>query len=91
MVHETLPLADEELKSMLAAYEFHRTVFMLPPWEAIYVNDAERDHSFAHAVAVHEQLERWYRRCGYRINEVPRVAVAHRAEHVLQALTNSDA
>lgn len=91
MLHEASPLADEDLGSMLSAYEFHRLVFILPPWEAIYVNDAERDHSFTYAVEVHAQLERWYRKCGYRVNAVPCLAVAHRAEHVLQALANDDA
>src|SRR6266480_2325357 len=27
-------------------------VFVLPPWKAIYVNDAERDHTFEHAQSV---------------------------------------
>jgi|GEM_PF-3730079 len=33
--------------------------FVLPPWQAIYVNDAERDHTFAHAEAVHGIIRRW--------------------------------
>jgi hypothetical protein len=28
-------------------------VFVLPPWEVIYANDAEREQSFAEAVDVH--------------------------------------
>jgi predicted ATPase len=91
MLHEASPLPDEELKSVLSTYAFHRTVFILPPWEAIYVNDAERDHSFAHAVKVHAQLARWYCSCGYQLNEVPRLAVVQRAEHVLLAIANDDA
>jgi predicted ATPase len=39
-------------------------VFVLPPWEAIFVNDAERDQSFAHALDVHAKIVRWYRACG---------------------------
>ena len=39
---------------MLATYPFHATVFVLPPWEAIYATDAERDQSFADAVDVHD-------------------------------------
>jgi predicted ATPase len=86
MLHAAAPLPEEELKSMLSTYAFNRMVFILPPWEAIYVKDTERDHSFAHAVNAHAQLERWYTSCGYQINEVPRLAVAKRAEHVLLAL-----
>jgi predicted ATPase len=89
MLHEASPLPDEELKSMLSTYAFHRTVFILPPWEAIYVNDTERDHSFAHAVKVHAQLARWYRSCGYQLNEGPRLSAGQRADHVLLALDDA--
>jgi predicted ATPase len=88
MVHEASTLSEEELKVKLSGYAFHHTVFVLPPWKDIYVNDAERDHDFTHAVAVHGQVVRWYTRCGYRINEVPCLEVGQRVSHVLHALTN---
>ena len=53
MLHEASPLPSIELEPLLASYPFHATVFVLPPWEAIYANDAERDQSFAEAVDVH--------------------------------------
>jgi predicted ATPase len=86
MLHEASPLPAAELQSMLASYPFHATVFVLPPWEAIYANDAERDQSFADAVDVHARVVRWYRSCGYVLDEVPRLPVAQRAEHVLRVL-----
>jgi predicted ATPase len=58
MVHESSPLSEEELKAKLSGYTFHRTVFVLPPWQEIYVNDTERDHSYIHAVTVHGQIAR---------------------------------
>ena len=73
----------------LATYPFHATVFVLPPWEAIYTTDAERDQSFADAVDVHARVVQWYRSCGYILNEVPRLSVAERSEHVLQTLAES--
>jgi predicted ATPase len=88
MVHEASPLSDEELKVKLSGYAFHRSVFVLPPWQAIYVNDTERDHTFTHAVNVHGQIVRWYTRCGYQINEVPCLEVGQRVSHVLQAIAN---
>ena len=42
MLHEASPLPLIELETMLASYQFHATVFVLPPWKAIYANDAER-------------------------------------------------
>src|SRR5437660_8880600 len=47
-------------------------VFVLPPWKAIYVNDAERDHTFEHAESVNSITQEWYRRCRYQLIEVPR-------------------
>jgi len=91
MIHEASPLPPIEPETMLASYPFHATVFVLPPWEAIYANDAERDQSFAEAVDVHARVVRWYRSCGYVLHEVPRLSVAQRAEHVLRILAESAA
>jgi predicted ATPase len=91
MVHEASPLPSTELQAMLSAYPFHRTTFVLPPWEAIYATDSERDQSFAEAIEVHAKLVRWYRSCGYVLNEVPRLPVAQRAAHVLRVLSASAA
>ena len=91
MLHEASPLPSTDLQTMLASYPFHATVFVLPPWEVIYTNDAERDQSFAEAVDVHAKVVQWYRSCGYVPHEVPRLPVARRAEHVLRALAASTA
>ena len=89
MLHEVSPLPSSELESLLATYPFHRTVFVLPPWEAIYSTDDERDQTFADAVDVHDRVVQWYSSCGYVLNEVPRLPVAQRVEHVLQTLAES--
>jgi len=91
MLHEASPLPSIELETMIASYRFHATVFVAPPWEVIYVNDAERDQSFAEAVDVHAKVVRWYHSCGYVLNEVPCLPVAQRAEHVLRILAQSAA
>lgn len=89
MLNEASPLSPGELESVLAAYPFHSTVFVLPPWEAIYSTDDERDQTFADAVAVHSRVVQWYRSCGYMLNEVPCLPVAQRAAHVLRTLMES--
>ena len=66
--------------------EFVNPVFMLPPWQEIYRTDAERDHTFEHALWVYEQTVRCYRAHGYRIDPVPRCGPSQRAEHVLAIL-----
>jgi predicted ATPase len=89
MLHEASPITASERDTMLASYPCHTTVFVLPPWEAIYTNDAERDQSFADAVNVYDKIVQWYRSCGYVLNEVPRLPVAERARHVLRVLAEA--
>ena len=86
MVQEASPMPSAELQALLDAYRFHNRVFVLPPWEAIYVTDAERDHSFAHASRVHSQLVSWYRTCGYELHAVPQLPAPERARHVVRLL-----
>ncbi len=89
MLQEVAPLPARQVETMLSTYSFHPTVFVLRPWEAIYVNDSERDQSFAEAVNVHARLVKWYRACGYLLCDVPLLPVAQRAEHVLRSLAES--
>ena len=84
MVNQLGPLPAGELRGRLASYPYFRTAFCFPPWGEIYTTDAERDHTFAHAVAVHREVAAWYARCGYDLIEVPRVTVQERCEFILQ-------
>jgi len=90
MLHEAVSLSAAEITRILGAYPYHPTVFVLPPWEEIYVTDAQRDQSYEEAVHVHDRVVRWYTTCGYRLDEVPRVPVAQRAAHVMRVLTGSE-
>jgi predicted ATPase len=91
MVNEVASMKDSELREKVALYRFHPTVFLLPPWAAIYQTDAERDHTFAHAEYVYSCLITWYRWCGFTLSQVPCVNVVQRADYVLQSLTESKA
>ena len=82
-LHAKLPLSEGDLAMWLSKYPYFSKVFVLPPWEAIYVTDAERDHTFEHARWVDRVTREWYRRCRYRIVEVPMVSVDERCEFVL--------
>ena len=85
------PLNESELNLWLSQYRYFPKVFVLPPWRAIYQNDAERDHTFEHAEWVNRIAQEWYRRCGYQVVEVPMVSVDERCAFVLRALADSDA
>jgi predicted ATPase len=91
MLDHVTPLKESELSMWLSKYQYYSKVFVLPPWRAIYTNDAERDHTFEHAEWVNSVVQEWYRRCQYQIIEVPKVSVAERCTYVLQTLANSDA
>jgi len=91
MLNQVAPLNEHELSAWLTKYQYGPQVFVFPPWEAIYANDSERDHTFEHVEAVHRGVQEWYRRCHYQILEVPRVSVSERCAYVLQALQSSDA
>jgi predicted ATPase len=91
MAQEAGLLAEPEATAMLSGVKFHPRVFILPPWRQIYINDAERDHTFEHCQRVHEGLVRWYLACGYRLHEVPCTSPSQRAGHVLRALAEGGA
>jgi predicted ATPase len=86
MVDEAAPLARHEIDDYLSRYPYGPGVFFFPVWEAIYANDSERDQTLAQARDVEARLLAWYRRCGYRILELPRVSIAERRLFVLDSL-----
>ncbi|MEZ5922246.1 MAG: AAA family ATPase [Parvularculaceae bacterium] len=83
--HATGELVSASLK---LSSRYHRTVFFTPPWPELFSNDAERRHSFDHAVAEHERLIAAYQRLGYGICYLPKSGVAERADFVVDALNN---
>ena len=90
-LHEVSPWPAGELQETLARYRFHHRVFILPPLESIYTNDAERDQPFAEAVDIHARVVGWYQSCGYALCEVPRLPAPQRADHVLRVLAEDGA
>ena len=79
-------LSRDEIARLVQAFPYNVTVFLLPPWEAIYAMDSERDQTFEESVAVFEGMKRWYARWGYETVEVPRVGVAARVSFILEAI-----
>jgi len=86
MLHHVDPLDLPDLEGLLSKYRYERQIFVLPPWEAIYCTDNERDQSFPEAQRVHEQLLTWYGQCHYEPIEVPRTSVSRRSDFVLSIL-----
>ena len=68
------------LKSAFYTYNY---IFLTPPWEEIYITDNERYENFEQALAIHNHLERAYKKLGYNIIEVPFGTVDYRADFIL--------
>lgn len=64
----------------------YEQVFVLPPWEEIYVQDNERMESYTQAVDLHVHLEATYKSLGYTIAEVPFGTVEERLHFILNRI-----
>jgi predicted ATPase len=64
-------------------YDF---VFLMPPWEEIYITDSERYESFEQALAIHNHLLRAYEELGYTVVEVPTGSVPERTDYILDVI-----
>lgn len=62
------------------------TVFLLPPWKQIHVQDNERYEVFEQAQEIYNNIKEAYKSFGYQFLEVPYGAVEYRANFILNAL-----
>jgi len=69
-----------EETAMLHNYDH---VFILAPWEEIYVGDNVRYESFDQAIKIHEALLETYKRFGYSLLDVPFDSISNRADFIL--------
>src|SRR5262245_15103510 len=83
MLAEHGALSRTEAAAHISAYRYNPVVFLLPPWQAIYRQDAERDQTFPEAIQVCESVAQWYMHWQYQTVEVPRAGVEERVEFIL--------
>ncbi len=62
------------------------TVFVLPPWEAIYTKDDERLESFEEAQKLHVTLQNTYATFGMNCIEIPKGGLAEREAFIIAHL-----
>jgi predicted ATPase len=53
MLEQARPSLAGELEAWLAEFVYHEVAFILPPWGSIFVQDSERDQTFADTLRVH--------------------------------------
>lgn len=86
MLCDALRGSDVEPPCPARDFGFSSPVFVLPPWPEIYTTDSERDHTFDHALRVHETVVPFYLALGYSVCELPLLDPARRASYVLGML-----
>lgn len=67
-------------KSKIYTYDY---IFLMPPWEEIYITDNERYENFEQALAIHNHLKRAYEELNYTIIEVPTGTIETRTNFIL--------
>lgn len=61
-------------------------IFILPPWEEIFISDNERYENFGQAQLIQDHLIETYESYGYVLNEVPKADLNTRIEYILGQL-----
>lgn len=62
-------------------------IFILPPWEEIYVSDRERYENFEQAKLIYNHLTETYQNYGYELIEVPKDSVDNRILFILDKIS----
>lgn len=61
-------------------------VFILAPWQEIYISDSERYESFDQAIEIHQHLINTYSKFGYHLIDVPFESVKKRTDFILNSI-----
>ncbi|WP_033961711.1 AAA family ATPase [Psychroserpens jangbogonensis] len=64
----------------------YNKIFVLAPWQEIFVSDSERYENFDQAVQIHDALLSTYERFGYELIDVPFDSIEKRADFIIDAL-----
>jgi predicted ATPase len=77
---------DEKWCYLFDELTVHKTVFLFPPWQEIFTNDAERKQDFKEAILTYEHMVSVYSEYGYTLMNVPCVSVDERTHFILNTL-----
>jgi predicted ATPase len=82
-------LSPGKAEEYVRSFPYNKVALLMPPWEAIYCTDSERDQTFSESVQVFEGLRKWYARWGYETIEAPRTTIDQRVNFILQTVENA--
>lgn len=80
-----LPI-DNRYYAAVQQHPYQPLAFILPPWKAIYINDAERWQTFEESVHLYEFLRETYQTLGFTLVTVPLESVGNRMHFILQSI-----
>lgn len=63
-------------------------IFILPPWEEIYISDDARYENFEQAKLIYSHLVETYQNYGYELIEVPKDTMDNRILFILDEISN---
>jgi len=64
----------------------YSSIFMMPPWQKIYISDNERYESYEQSLAIYNHLKKTYLDLEYSIMEVPTGTVNERVDFILNSI-----
>lgn len=76
----------DKLIDAVKRLRYNQTVFIAPPWESIYQNDAERKQTFQEAVDTYTCIKQAYLDEGYGVIELPLSSVEERIELIMNSI-----
>lgn len=72
-----------DLENALQIMHYNKKVFLAPPWQEIFCNDAQRTQSFEESVEVYNAIAKAYAEYGYELIELPQANVKERADFII--------
>lgn len=83
-----LPIADNYYTA-LQQCPYNKTVFILPPWPEIYINDDERWQTYQQAEEIYLALMETYTAFGFKLITVPKLTVNNRAAFIINNMNST--
>jgi predicted ATPase len=77
---------DNKYDTAFQQHPYQPLAFILPPWKAIYVNDAERWQTFEEAVHLYTSIRETYEALGFTLVTVPEAPVENRVRFIQQTI-----
>ena len=71
------------------SFRYNPSVFILPPWPEIFIQDSERRQTLVEAERTFEAMVSAYGNCGYALVEVPRQPIGERTRFVLDRVSDN--